>query len=208
MMHDPVPLLDVSPPCAKFADRVKRPPHLHGVVHRYYLPPTKSFGVNGDSWSLWLLDQDSGSLCIVSDYGNWAHRWGRSGFSEDSAGDFRREFIRFGAGYIRNKLGYGVPDVFDSDATRKAIQEKILSYRRECTIERDNAREWWDCAEHFDNSEDFSRFLDIPGAHELFWEDARHVKHNQSWLDHLTTVTLQRLCAVIQTELESEARVA
>jgi hypothetical protein len=163
----------------------------------------------GDSWSLWLLDQDTGSLSIVSGYGNWAHRWGHSGFSENSNGDFRREFLGFDPNYLNNKLGLDAVREFDLEKTRKSVQEKILSHRREGGIDREIAREWWDEIVELDCEFDFDVFLDLPSTSVLFgWEDAKYTRHNQQWLDHLTTVTLARVRAVMAAELDAEARTA
>jgi hypothetical protein len=103
------------------------PAHLAGIVNRYYLRPTTPLGVNGDSWSLWLLDQDTCSLSIVSDYGNWAHLWGRDGVSH---ADWRVQFLSHGAEYIADKLSYGVERVFDAERVAQNIRESIVARRR------------------------------------------------------------------------------
>jgi len=179
------------------------PEHLRGVVHRYYLPKTTRLGSNGgDSWSLWLLDQNMGALCIVSDYGNWSHCWGRAGFSVP---DFREQFLGLGGDYIANKLTYGVQQIFEPVATIKNVREQIVQGRRCGSFTATQARELFDAAGAIEGHVSFARFLELDGA-EHFWESAQWDVANRLWLDHLTTISLARVKAAIRAELEQEAR--
>ncbi|MDX1527026.1 MAG: hypothetical protein R3337_00275 [Gammaproteobacteria bacterium] len=184
------------------------PDHLRGVVHRYYLPPTTPPGVGpgGDSWSLWLLDQETGSLCIVSDYGNWTHCWGRSGCVH---ADFRREFLRLGGHYIGKKLTHGMTRVFQAEETVKLVRETILELRRDGTWDSDFARETWDDIGEVEDSDGFSRFLDSDGRRwNAFWEYACYDISERRWLTHLMTVSLPRVRRAIESELAAETEAA
>lgn len=177
------------------------PDHLRGKVHRYYLAPTTPGGTGGgDSWSLWLLDQETGSLSIVSDYGNWAHRLGRCGFAH---ADFRIQFLGLYSDYVRRKLASGVPKLFDEEATKQAIEKAYweqmgtdVAFCKDDDLER--------ATSNIDGEVSFAKFVEEFDEWD-FSDCAKYTTHESQWLDHLMTVTLPRVRAAIQAELEAEA---
>lgn len=174
------------------------------TVHRYYLPPTTPLGVNGDSWSLWLLDDRMRVVSIVSDYGNWAHLWGAP-YNLDPEPDMRKWFLDHGhTHYLADKLRYGVTRVFHADETVKRVKEKIVEMRRGGDATEEQARRWYDGIRGVTSVIDYDRFLDLPGAHEVFYDVPKYDVEQALQLQHLTTVSLARVRAAIEAELAAE----
>lgn len=81
----------------------------------------------GSSWAHAYLDDEMGTLVLVTDWGSWAHRWGLQGLPE---GKTFSEFI-FGTrerfDYVVDKLYYGRNDRYewDAKATKRALRIKV-----------------------------------------------------------------------------------
>lgn len=176
-------------------------------VHRYSLPPVRgSKGREVDSWSVWLVDEATGTLVIFGDRGTWSHTWGHSGRSEDTRRDFRLELLRFDDEYIHNKLAVGVARVFNGEETTRAVRQWIVETRRGRSIGHDRARELWDDVGGLEGESDFTVFLELHDTHgEDLWEFAVFEPHEAEWLSHLCTVTLPRFKAAVRAELFREA---
>lgn len=79
------------------------------------------------SWAHAYLDNDMGTLMIVSDWGDWSHRWGLSGmpkgvaFSDFIFGD-RNDF-----NYVARKLYSGRRDdvEWDEKATKRELRKRV-----------------------------------------------------------------------------------
>lgn len=176
-------------------------------VHRYYLPSnclhqTKDY----DSWSVWLVDEATGTLCIFGDYGSWAHTWGRSGRSGKGKLDFRHELIRFSSDYLANKLSYGVPSKYDGEKTLESVRRYILTLRRSGSLSREQAREDYDDASQVEDGEPgFSNFLDGgKGRWNRYLDECRSSQHNDDWRLHLATVSFKRFKAAVRADMFRE----
>lgn len=85
------------------------------------------------SWAHAYLDDDMGTLVLVTDFGDWSHRWGLSGmpkgvtFSDFIFGD-RNEFD-----YVAHKLYYGRDDQneWDEKATKRALRIRVAEQFRD-----------------------------------------------------------------------------
>lgn len=95
-------------------------------VHRYYIKET-------GSWSVWLVDEATGTLVIFGDRGTWSHTWGRAGRSGRGKKDFRVELLRFCANYLENKLSVGCARTYDEEATQKKLEQHLGSLEFEDT---------------------------------------------------------------------------
>ncbi len=177
-----------------------------GEVHRYYLPSVR--GADGreiDSWSVWFVDEDTGSLMVIGDYGNWAHTWGHAGRSSRGKNDFRLELLRFDGWYIGNKLSVDVARVFNGEKTTQAVRRWVVEARRGRSIDRTRARELWDDAGDLDVQSEFAAFLELHDTHgEDLWELSVFEPHEAWWLNHLMEVTLPRFKAAVRAELFRE----
>lgn len=85
------------------------------------------------SWAHAYLDDDMGTLMIISDWGDWTHRWGLSGmpkrvaFSDFIFGD-RNDF-----NYVARKLYSGRRDdvEWDEKATKRALRIQVAEQFRD-----------------------------------------------------------------------------
>lgn len=95
---------------------------------------------DGHAWVKVLLQEDTGSVVILSDYGNWSNLW-----LPDHRPDNLPAFLaRLDADYAGGKfLGVALL-VYDEDATRKGIVEHILEARRTLETTKEQAREHYD----------------------------------------------------------------
>ncbi len=173
-------------------------------VHRYYLPRNnKPWGTGYDSWSVWLIDEATGTLCIFGDYGNWSHTWGHSGRSGAGKRDFRYELLDFNSEYLADKLGYGVPNKYDGTKTLESVRRCITSLRRSGELSCEEVREDYDDARQVEDGEPgFADFLNgRDGRWDLYGSECEYTKHRDSWRQHLTTVTFERFKHALHGEL-------
>lgn len=170
---------------------------------RYYLPPNllPVADHNRDSWSIVYVD-NIGLLAVVSDHGSFSHFWGTGGRIHS---DFRRELLRFNPDYVRRKLSYDLADVFDGVKTQKIVRELIVDRRRGRSMSRESAAQDWEDAKYIDdNPVNFSEFLDgRRGRWALYLDASSTRKHNQSGLEHWSTISFLRLQAVLKEDVAS-----
>lgn len=177
-------------------------------VHRYYLPRVLSANHREvDSWSVWLVDEDTGTLVIFGDRGTWSHTWGHSGRCEEARHDFRLELLQFGPGYIGNKLSYGAARVLNEHKTIEAVKEWILSARRDSgySLSAKKARRMWRHIGSVVDEHEWREFLEEHDDGLDLWELAVYEPHNAAWLEHLMGVTLPRFKSAIRRELFRES---
>lgn len=79
---------------------------------------------------------DDGYFSTVSDYGSYAF------FLSHGTTCFRSALARLRGDYVLGKIARR--DVYDGDATGKAVCRHILTSRREKTMSREDARREWD----------------------------------------------------------------
>lgn len=92
---------------------------------------------HGDSWAIFMVHEESSTLCIESDWGNWAHRWPRHGRTSLKA------FIAEGdAGYFKNKLSYGHQEHFYKEATEEKVRLDIKNLLDSGEIDEGEAEEF------------------------------------------------------------------
>jgi hypothetical protein len=100
------------------------------MLKRYDLKNDKP----GEGWAIIVIDTERGFFAAVSDWGNYAYLWSSPGC------EFRKFLIGLDAHYLHGKLMHGRPNhhVFDRDATRDAILERIAELETE-TRQRQHA---------------------------------------------------------------------
>lgn len=159
--------------------------------------------VNDIGWALCTVDDTSGVLSIVSDYGNWCHMWGTRHLGCPTLTHFlakRGPFNRYDFDYYAMKLlGRANAEVLDTDATIKEWRKRLCAARleegrngsdnppyflmRQNRLDRALAREIWDdlgSLHDYDNDErSFNeRALDIAGFTRWIsqepWECTQH----------------------------------
>lgn len=100
-------------------------------------------------WARFDIDSRLGALTISSDWGDWSHVWG--GDPKTWGHPTFVEFLKDRASchYLADKLYYGHNDrdVIDGDASKKPLRAKIVSARREQTIDKWTARHLWDAVD-------------------------------------------------------------
>ena len=97
---------------------------------------------NGNCAWCRLLWQENGWVVILSDYGHWAYWWGHRGQGVSVA--------KFLAGldrdYMGNKMMGQALMEFSLESTVQAIRETIISDRKSCGMEKEEARNEWELA--------------------------------------------------------------
>lgn len=105
---------------------------MEATIHQYRLR-----GERGQ-WVADVVMRSDGYFSTVSDYGNYAYWWGSPGM------EFRRFVAKLEGqnDYVCSKLSRR-GDWYDAAGTLKAIKQRILIYRRECSMTKaDAAKEW------------------------------------------------------------------
>jgi len=160
----------------------------------YHFRSTERLG----GWALCTVNDATGELLIVSDWGNWSHRWNPKHLGSPSLTHFIAD--REGYDYLANKLlGRDAAWVLDAEATIKEWRKTLCAQRlaegragadnppyylpRDQRLDAALAREIWEglgslfddegnesiFIEHTGNIEGFSRWIsDCP------WEDTAH----------------------------------
>jgi hypothetical protein len=136
---------------------------------------TWRYHLTGDGWCIAFIDE-IGCLSVLSDYGNYGHRWPDECSPKNHTkpmygGDFRRFLVQCEAEYVLRKIA--PRDEYDGHETYKAVKEAILRGRREGCWSRKRARVEWDMLEDYerlDCRENFARWYDhtaIDDAYEF-----------------------------------------
>lgn len=160
-------------------------------LRRYNLPSER-----GEGWAIIVLGSD-GFFAAVSDFGNYAFRWGCPGVA-----DFRKFMLDPEPSYMLSKLSRR--DVWDGEATARGVRQHIIKMRREGDMDAARAREEFDLVkqhEGLDSREAFALWYqetDIADAHEFAVVSYPGDAHA------FVTKTLVRLAAVLRAELEAE----
>jgi hypothetical protein len=135
-------------------------------------------------WATAYVDDIRGTLSIVSDWGNYAYRWG-----VDSLGGGRtlsQFLIDAEPEYIATKLHVDLGGIIDLDGTetKNALKRELLRMRRHKEIEGWEARHEWDELEYWD-----PEFDQIPPVSFVDnWWDYRRTGHKQTYVQLLTIV--------------------
>lgn len=80
-------------------------------------------------WVIAYLDDETGTLMVTSDYGDWTYRWGLVGMPKGVP--FHRFILERAEGhfdYVANKLTLGTSMILDVEATRRELR---IAYARE-----------------------------------------------------------------------------
>lgn len=94
-------------------------------AEQYYLPTEKD-----TPYAFITLCEETGTVDIQSDHGNWQHQWLKSSHGRKSLKHFLCE-SRYDFSYFQDKFGYpscgrpGAGEWFDFDSTIKAIEKQI-----------------------------------------------------------------------------------
>lgn len=151
------------------------------IATTYHLRPVAAdIAHAGFGWALCTINDATGELQIMSDWGEWSHRWHAdpkslgaptlSHFIANRAYGFTYNGKFYPDTYLADKLtssddGKRKRRQFSPEATVKALRTQIVDARRTCTrgkFTREVAREIWDelgAIESEDNEQEFHRRL-------------------------------------------------
>lgn len=87
------------------------------------------------AWCRLLLEESTGRVVIISDYGSWTYCWSHIG--EKTLEEFLAQLDR---DYMGHKMLGVHSEVIDEDATQEAIKQEIFKQRRVGSFSRDEAR--------------------------------------------------------------------
>lgn len=164
-------------------------PHLTLVetttsARTYYFRSTESLG----GWALCTVDDKTGQLMIMSDWGNWSHMWNPKHLGAPSLTHFIAD--REGYDYFACKLlGRDGAWVLDADATIKKWRKHLCEQRlaegregadappyylpRERRLDAHRAREIWDR---------LGSLFDDEQNETIFIEHALHIEGFTRWI--------------------------
>lgn len=137
-------------------------------------PVSYSFRFKPYGWAILTLNESTGEVTLVSDWGNYAHRWHIGHIGEPTLHEF---FIKAGADYLVNKFSYenktDLEDVTDHEATEKGLIEHIDELVSNETIGQGLADELKEDVASWKNNSfdcsvcpsDLEEFLDQPYEH-------------------------------------------
>ena len=143
----------------------------------YHLSTGKPLG----GWVLATVNDETGELQIMSDWGSWSHRWNTDHLGSPSLTHFIGD--RAGVHYLADKLtSRDEAHQFDPDATVKNLRARILELRRDWRTSHLTAREardlWDEMGGDLRDCTSFElfveRFYRIDGSNfvsERIWED-------------------------------------
>lgn len=113
---------------------------------------------NRAGWAVLILHDETGTVAVHSDYGDWVYSWPRPGRGECSL----REFLAScSEEYVAQKfMGRDERRIFDFDGTVKAFKEAIIQSRRERNLDQEKARSLFNDVVDMEEIE----------SEDLFWE--------------------------------------
>jgi hypothetical protein len=133
-------------------------------------------------WALCSVNDQTGELNVVSDWGNWAHRWNVHHLGAPSLTHFIGGRSPGSFNYLADKLtSYEEQHRFCPEKTVAAWRGDVIARRRDGGLDADTARQLWDdlgetaSVEHYD---DFvARFWDIDNRDALFSDSpSEHIR--------------------------------
>lgn len=163
---------------------------------RYVIAPAPD---RTDMGGIVVMGSD-GYFSSCSDFGNYAFMWRHHGEQ-----DFRNFVLRCerDADYFINKLHYGVPRVYDCDASKKAVEAYVIDQRRGFNMSAEDARREWDWAqEAIGDSEEFGFWYRSTQIDEA-WNF--HVERDDWDVVNFVRRIMPRLCVLIRAEMAAEA---
>lgn len=114
----------------------------------------------GWDWAIALVTS-AGELAIISDFGNYAFAW-------RSFGECFRSFLcQVDNCYLTGKLCNGRTE-YDEDRTQQLIREHILSYRRDRSLSREEARCEWELSSDLGSFDAWYMQTSLTDAHEFY----------------------------------------
>ena len=116
-----------------------------GTAEVYYIRPDDGFG-----WGIFLLDEMTGTLSCVTDYGNYACRWGnrhgRKSFKEFLAREGKDRHY-----FLKNLAGQSCIE-YKHDETTQNWKQCLLESRRSRYCSKDDARHIWELIDGLDDN--------------------------------------------------------
>lgn len=103
---------------------------------------------HGFEWYVVFVHEETCTLSIVSDYGNYAYRWPAGG--QVPGQRFKDFLLELNDGYLLSKICQGIPKEFDSAATLLRVKRELIENRREYGANKDAVREVWDSLDGLD----------------------------------------------------------
>lgn len=95
-------------------------------------------------WAIWYVDDRTGTLALESDWGSYAHRWGRGDWLGVDPPDLTLAIAtRLGTDYLARKLFGDRARAYDAEKTKAAVRGRVLDLRRVCELDREEARAVW-----------------------------------------------------------------
>lgn len=110
----------------------------------------------GSGWALLIIDSDTGTVAIHSDYGDWTFSWPSPGRGPCTIKEF---LCRGDFDYLANKFDSS-RDLFDHEATVRSMVEQILDDRRSHAVDKEDARNAYNALQEMEECDEDGHFLD------------------------------------------------
>lgn len=125
-------------------------------------------------WAIIMLHEETGTVAIHSDYGDWVFSWPSPGRGEGTL----KEFICHGSyDYMASKFDSGRKEEFNADATHEAMVKDLIAERRAHHIydmTKEKAREIYDDLENAEWSSTVENFYATVEGEGKEWLAARN----------------------------------
>lgn len=108
-----------------------------GTAEVFYIRPTGGFG-----WGIFFLDETTGTLSCVSDYGDYAYRWGNN-HGRKSFKDFLAREGRDRHYFLKKLAGQSCIE-YKHDETVQNWKKSLIEERKREYCSKDDARHVWD----------------------------------------------------------------
>jgi hypothetical protein len=121
---------------------------------KVYASETISMTFDPFGWLVVTFCEERGSVQIQSDWGNVAFVWFQKNTGIEGEHALKRFFAYTGVHYLLDKFSYDqkkLKTVIDADKTMAALKEHVLEYRRDGSMDKEEAREIWDELELYDD---------------------------------------------------------
>ena len=110
-------------------------------------------------WANFIICEKTGIFAIESDYGNFTHSW--PSYKNRGSCNLKRFIIDTNKHYFTDKFSYGVSDARKVyiDRTIIEIKRKIIDYRKNDNLDKEEARKLYDECNELDDKVDSSIFI-------------------------------------------------
>ena len=114
-------------------------------------------------------------VMVTSSYGDYGYFWNHCGVRG------KKSLIGMSMDYCMGKFMGKSLDVFDLDATIKAMKKPLVEAMRKREISRTLAREYWDCIENIESERPNNESMFVTACYEHFSDLRNDDRYSEPW---------------------------